>query len=153
MEIAKVTPSEVIARMRSGERFVFIDARSATDWKAADSKLPGAIHVPAEEVTRHLAEIPQGHPVVSYCTSRHEECSARVARELTRRGFLNTHPLIGGLEAWRKAGYPVEPKDCNATPRVNTGGAPARVGVKTGGRPRLCRTILPPRDTHYEGGK
>jgi rhodanese-related sulfurtransferase len=32
-----------------------------------------------------------------------------VALELMRRGFLNVHPLIGGLDAWRGAGGPVAP--------------------------------------------
>lgn len=108
--IARLTPGEVIARMERGEHFVFIDARSAKEWEAADFKLPGAIHVPVDRIIQHLRLIPLGHPVVSYCNSPGEESSARVAQELTRRGFLNTHPLIGGLEAWRKAGYPLEPK-------------------------------------------
>jgi rhodanese-related sulfurtransferase len=33
-----------------------------------------------------------------------------VAQELTERGWKNVHPLYGGLEAWEKAGLPVEPK-------------------------------------------
>jgi rhodanese-related sulfurtransferase len=110
MEPAKLTPGEVNARMERGERFVFIDARPLREWKAADSKLPGAIHVPADEVNEHLREIPLGHPVISYCSSPDEESSAQVARELTLRGFLNAHPLVGGFEAWLQAGYPIEPK-------------------------------------------
>jgi rhodanese-related sulfurtransferase len=110
MEPAKLTPGEVKARMERGERFVFVDARPLQEWNAAENKLPGAVHVPADEITEHLKEIPWGHPVISYCTSAHEESSALVARELTRRGFLNAYPLIGGFEAWCKAGYPVERK-------------------------------------------
>jgi rhodanese-related sulfurtransferase len=33
-----------------------------------------------------------------------------VAQELMERGFKNVHPLYGGFEAWRQAGYSVEPK-------------------------------------------
>lgn len=110
MEPAKLTPGEIKARMERGEHFVFIDARPMPEWNAAENKIPGAIHVPAEGISEHLKEIPLGHPVVSYCTSTHEESSAQVARELTRRGFLNAHPLLGGITAWRDAGYPVEPK-------------------------------------------
>lgn len=108
--LAKLTPGEVVARMEHGERFVFIDLRSNEDWNATDSKLPGAIHIPADEIIQHLKQIPLGDPVVSYCNSPGEESSAQVAEELMRRGFLNTHPLIGGVEAWRKAGYPLEAK-------------------------------------------
>ncbi|HLI35162.1 MAG TPA: rhodanese-like domain-containing protein [Terriglobia bacterium] len=110
MEVARLTPGEVIARMQRGERFIFIDARSSREWNAAESKLPGAIHVPADEINLHLKEIPMGHPLVSYSCSADERRSAQVAEELTRRGFLNAYPLVGGFEAWCKAGYPVECK-------------------------------------------
>jgi rhodanese-related sulfurtransferase len=110
MQPAKLTPDEVKARMERGEHFVFVDARPLQEWNTAESKLPGAVHVPVDGISKHLKEIPWGHPVVSYCSSGQEDSSAVVAQELIRRGFLNTHPLVGGLEAWRKAGYPVEPK-------------------------------------------
>jgi rhodanese-related sulfurtransferase len=108
MEPAKLTPGEVKARMERGEHFVFVDARPMEEWNASTSKLPGAVHVPEDGISEHLKEIPWGHPVVSYCNSAHEESSAHVARELTRRGFLNAHPLAGGFEAWCEAGYPLE---------------------------------------------
>ncbi|MGH9470008.1 MAG: rhodanese-like domain-containing protein [Terriglobia bacterium] len=105
-----LTASEVMARMGHGERFVFVDTRSSSEWSATDAKLPGAIHVPEDEVAQHLKELPLGHPVVSYCSSPDEQASTRVAEKLMRHGFLNAQPLIGGFEAWRRAGYPVEPK-------------------------------------------
>jgi rhodanese-related sulfurtransferase len=33
-----------------------------------------------------------------------------VAQKLTEKGWKNVHPLYGGFDAWRQAGYPVEPK-------------------------------------------
>jgi len=33
-----------------------------------------------------------------------------VAQVLMEKGRKNVHPLYGGLEAWEKAGGPVEPK-------------------------------------------
>jgi len=33
-----------------------------------------------------------------------------VAQTLAEHGFHNVHPLYGGLNAWREAGYPVERK-------------------------------------------
>jgi 3-mercaptopyruvate sulfurtransferase SseA len=39
-----------------------------------------------------------------------------VAQELLDAGWTDVRPLLGGLDAWVKAGYPLEPK----------GGAPAR---------------------------
>jgi len=33
-----------------------------------------------------------------------------VAQVLEEHGFTDTHPLIGGFDAWQKANLPVEPK-------------------------------------------
>jgi len=33
-----------------------------------------------------------------------------VALTLQQHGWTNVRPLVGGFEAWRKAGYPTEPK-------------------------------------------
>jgi len=33
-----------------------------------------------------------------------------VAEELIARGLSDVHALYGGFDAWREAGYPVEPK-------------------------------------------
>jgi rhodanese-related sulfurtransferase len=33
-----------------------------------------------------------------------------VAQVFEENGFENVHPLIGGFDAWRNAGLPVEPK-------------------------------------------
>jgi rhodanese-related sulfurtransferase len=31
-----------------------------------------------------------------------------VALKLMQQGYKNVYPLLGGFQAWRKAGYPVE---------------------------------------------
>jgi len=36
-----------------------------------------------------------------------EASAARVAAEYREKGFHNTFALDGGVEAWKKAGYPV----------------------------------------------
>jgi rhodanese-related sulfurtransferase len=33
-----------------------------------------------------------------------------MALKLLEKGWKNVHPLYGGFDAWRQAGYPVEPK-------------------------------------------
>lgn len=121
MQLAELTPGEVKARMERGERFIFVDARSLEEWNAAENKLPGAVHVPMDGIGEHLKNIPWGHPVVSYGGSPHDESSGVVARELTRRGFLNAYSLVGGFEAWYEAGYPVERKEPSRMNRVNSG--------------------------------
>ena len=64
----RITVDEVRKRMNAGEQFVFIDARNPQAWGESNVKLPGAIRVPADQLDRHLAEIPRNKPLVAYCT-------------------------------------------------------------------------------------
>lgn len=110
MEATRVTVDEVSQRMDRGEPFTFVDTRNPAAWSQADTKLPGAIRVPAEEVEEHLNEIPKDRAVITYCTCPHEASGASVAQTLTDRGWKNAHALYGGFDAWKDAGLPVDPK-------------------------------------------
>lgn len=68
MEATRVTVDEVKERMDRGEEFTFIDTRNPKAWAEADTTLPGAIRIPADEVNNHLAEIPRDRTVITYCT-------------------------------------------------------------------------------------
>lgn len=68
MEATRVTVDELKVRMDRGEQFAFVDTRNPTAWGEAESKLPGAIRVPADEVETHLNEIPKDRTVITYCT-------------------------------------------------------------------------------------
>lgn len=68
MEATRVTVDEVKERMDRGEQFTFLDTRNPTAWGEADTKLPGAIRVPANEVEQHLNQIPHDRTVITYCT-------------------------------------------------------------------------------------
>jgi rhodanese-related sulfurtransferase len=68
MEATRVTIEEIKDRMNRGEQFTFVDTRNPKAWGEADTKLPGALRVPAEEVEQHLSEIPHDRTVITYCT-------------------------------------------------------------------------------------
>ncbi len=68
MEATRVTVNEVKKRMDRGEPFIFLDTRNPTAWAEADTKLPGALRLPADEVEKHLAEIPRDRVIITYCT-------------------------------------------------------------------------------------
>jgi len=68
MESTRVTVDEVKERMDRGEQFAFVDTRNPQAWGEAETKLPGAIRVPAGEVDEHLDDIPRDRVVITYCT-------------------------------------------------------------------------------------
>lgn len=68
MAPTRITVDEILERMNRGEEFVFVDTRNPNAWAEADTKLPGAIRVPADETELHLKEIPPNRTIIAYCT-------------------------------------------------------------------------------------
>ncbi len=68
MEPTRVTVDEVKERMDRGEKFTFLDTRNPKAWGEAETKLPSALRMPADEVEQHLDEIPRDRAVIAYCT-------------------------------------------------------------------------------------
>ncbi len=111
-EPTAVTVDEVMTRLGRGEPIVFLDSRPEEEWKSADVKIKGAIRIAPKDVDRCLQLIPRTRSLVTYCTGPHEIWSARVAQKIAWDGWnKDVHQLYGGLEAWRKAGGAVEPKE------------------------------------------
>ena len=53
--------------MDRGEQLFFVDTRNPVAWGKSDSKLPGALRVPADEFEEHLDEILRDRTVIPYC--------------------------------------------------------------------------------------
>ena len=68
MEATRVTVDEVRQRMERGEEFTFVDTRNPQAWDEAETKLPAASRIPADEVEQHVPEIPRDRSVITYCT-------------------------------------------------------------------------------------
>ena len=68
MEVTRVTVDELRERMNRGEQFVFVDTRNPKAWGEAETKLPAATRVPADDVEMHLDQIPKDRTVITYCT-------------------------------------------------------------------------------------
>ena len=68
MEATRITVDELRERMNRGEQFTILDNRNPTAWSEANNKLPGALRVPADEVEKHLDEIPRDRAIITYCT-------------------------------------------------------------------------------------
>lgn len=68
MEPTRVTVDELKERIAREEELAFVDTRNEKAWAEAETKLPGAIRVPADEVAEHLDQIPKDRTVIAYCT-------------------------------------------------------------------------------------
>ena len=63
MEIPRVTPQELKAKVEAGEPVLIVDVRKATD----GGKIEGALHVPLAQIEAGLAALPSGREIVTYC--------------------------------------------------------------------------------------
>jgi rhodanese-related sulfurtransferase len=64
----RISVDELKRQMDAGEHFTIIDTRNPQAWKEADTTLPGAIRVKADQIEESLKSIPRNKPVVAYCT-------------------------------------------------------------------------------------
>ena len=86
----------------------FIDVRRAEDFAAAGDMLAGATwHDPAQ-VDQWSSEIEATKPVFVYCL-KGLDIGRSTALSLRARGF-DVRYLTGGIEAWKAAGKPLQPK-------------------------------------------
>jgi membrane protein DedA with SNARE-associated domain/rhodanese-related sulfurtransferase len=108
LRMARISVADLYALMEAGEQPIVVDVRSNTARTLQPRWIPGAIHVPVDDVARHLAELPRNREIVVYCTCPSEASAARVAKLLINHGFKEVRPLFGGLDAWIEAGYAVD---------------------------------------------
>ena len=106
-----ISIAEVQALVAAGEPLVPLDVRRDDARGESSIQARGSLRVSpllAVADARRLA-LPKDAWLVAYCTCPNEETSLRVTRELIRNGWPLTRALVGGFEAWRSAGLPVEP--------------------------------------------
>jgi rhodanese-related sulfurtransferase len=75
-----------------------------------DWHLPGARHLPHDEVDRLAASVlpDKAAEIVVYCASRSCQNSHVAAAKLSRMGYANVAVYAGGKQDWSEAGLAVE---------------------------------------------
>jgi phage shock protein E len=102
-EVNEISADELLARAGKPDAPLILDVRSAEEF--ASGRVPGAKHVPYDEVPARLAELGPPGEVVVYCERGPRALKA--AQSLGRAGFTVKH-LAGDMKAWREAGRAVE---------------------------------------------
>lgn len=94
---------ELRDRVQRGD-VVVLDVRPAEEFRAGH--IPGAISIPAEELSARLDELPLGE-VVAYCRGPYCVLAAKAVKTLRKRG-RNARRLEDGFPEWRLAGFAIE---------------------------------------------
>ena len=104
---AELGPHNVKRLIDMGRRdVVMLDVRTPDDFRKAH--VPGAINIPFEELPERLKELPKTKEVISYCWDVTCLLSTKASYLLASRGY-KAREMSGGIEAWRKSGFPIKP--------------------------------------------
>lgn len=99
-DTAAVTTEVLLRRLHDGEA-VLVDVRPAPEY--AGGHLPGAVHIPLEELADRLAELPADREIIAYCRGQYCVLAHDAVRLLHQRGYRARRAADGALE-WRIAG-------------------------------------------------
>jgi DNA-binding transcriptional ArsR family regulator len=95
-----VTTEALLQRLRDGGVTV-IDVRPAPEY--AGGHLPGAVHIPVDQLADRLLEIPADSEIIAYCRGQYCVLAHDAVRLLNQRGYQARRAADGALE-WRIAG-------------------------------------------------
>ncbi|MCC6195274.1 MAG: VTT domain-containing protein [Burkholderiales bacterium] len=108
LRMDRVTVDELHELMQAERVGKVIDVRSPMS-QAMTGRIPGAITVDPKQLRVELLAIEPDSEVIVYCACPNEYTAAALAKALLQHGFKRVRPLLGGIDAWKAAGYAVEP--------------------------------------------
>jgi hydroxyacylglutathione hydrolase len=89
-------------QLKGGQRFTVLDVRTEGEWNAGH--IDGAIHIHGGKLQERFAEVPRDRPVAVVCGSGYRASIA--ASFLQREKYEAVSNVIGGMTAWKAAGFP-----------------------------------------------
>ena len=114
IRMSRITPPELHDLILRGLDPLIVDLRHPLDMLTDPRVLPGAIRLNPEELSARQINFPRDRDIVLYCTCPSEASSASMALRLKAMGTARVRPLLGGFDAWKRLGYPLE----DATDRI-----------------------------------
>ncbi len=109
LELHTITPEELHALLASNRDVLVLDVRQPLDLLADSVMIPGAKWFAPQTLLDDPSFMPARREMVLYCTCPSDETSRAVLNRALAIGFSRIKVLKGGLEGWRRNGYPVEP--------------------------------------------
>ncbi|MBK8883962.1 MAG: rhodanese-like domain-containing protein [Bacteroidales bacterium] len=107
LKYISVGPAGFQEALHGDDKPLLIDVREFFEYKK--SRIDNAVNVPSSANLDNYADtLNKDYTLLLYCTSGFR--SKRVAKHFYDRGFLKLYSLDGGINAWRKEGYPVNRK-------------------------------------------
>lgn len=91
--------NQFVARDRRS--LTILDVRTEKEWNAGH--IEGAVHIHGGQLQERFADVPRDKPVAVVCGSGYRASIA--ASFLKREGYESVYNVIGGMTAWKAAGF------------------------------------------------
>ncbi len=98
-----LTVEETKSLIQENPDLVVLDVRTKEEYEI--SHLQNAILIPVSELAGQLAELDKDKKILVYCNTGIR--SAMASKILVNNGFSSVYNMLGGIDDWIKAGYPV----------------------------------------------
>ena len=92
-----ITPAELKKKMETDDDFLLVDVRTALELKKLGA-IPGAIHIPIDDLRERSGELERDKEVVLYCAVGMRSYVGN--RILAMKGFDKVKTLTGGFASW-----------------------------------------------------
>ena len=96
--------AELHRQHEAGQAPMLVDVRFNHEWK--EGHIPGALHVELGDLLEHMDGLPRDAALATTCAAGVRGSTA--ASLLQREGFSDVSVILGGVNDWREAGYPLE---------------------------------------------
>ena len=106
-------PKDARTSVASREVFV-LDVRDADEWNDDSERIPGSVHIAADEIEDRLDDLPSDQKILVVCPDG--ERSAEVAEKLDGDD-REAVSLEGGVEQWKKDSLMTQPSPDAAPPK------------------------------------
>jgi len=107
LKMDRISVDELVALCEQGHKPIIVDVRSA-EARIRDGMIPGALASAMSDAPSTFKDLSRDAEIVIYCSCPNEATAAMAALHLKRAGFKRIRPLLGGIEAWKEAGQPIE---------------------------------------------
>ncbi|MFM0128371.1 VTT domain-containing protein [Paraburkholderia sediminicola] len=104
----RISPDQLDELMKSNEPPLILDARPHSIRAKESHRIAGAQLLDLDSPEPLHPDLLK-RPIVVYCVCPNEATAKRIVNQLHRKNIHHVRALKGGLDAWEKRGYPVEP--------------------------------------------
>ena len=103
-----IETAELKRRLEDTPRTIVIDVRTAEEFGGPLGHISGARNLPLQELSAHVQGIGEEKDALIVMVCKTDRRSAKAAELLRESGFEQVSVLRGGMDGWRRSGYPVE---------------------------------------------